>query len=92
MTANQEEALYDFLDDTTEPFHLDDVVSYVRKVDLKRVIHLPAELEAFINIRNLAFFMGNKRWISRRGLFQPLTFVISITSLSPGNLFVLLAI
>ena len=85
MTANQEEALYDFLDDTVRVFDLDSVVTHVKKIESKRANHLASEIEAFIKIRNMAFPAGDKRWISRRGCFEPLTFVINPTRLELVN-------
>ncbi|MCL2602478.1 MAG: plasmid pRiA4b ORF-3 family protein [Treponema sp.] len=85
MTANQEEAIYEFLDNAVEPFELDDIVNYVRKNEPSRVSHLAMEIAASINSRNLAFPVGENRWVSRRGFFQPLSFVISPTRLELLN-------
>jgi hypothetical protein len=85
MTINQEEALLDFLDNVTEPFDLEDVVTYIRMIDPKRINRLAAEAEAFINFRNIAFQIGNRRWISRRGCFEPVRFVISPTKMELRN-------
>ena len=85
MTASQEEALYDFLDNATGVFALSDVLLYIRMIDPKRINRLSSELEAFINFRNLAFPVEKERWISRRGCFEPLSFVISPTRLELVN-------
>jgi hypothetical protein len=85
MTISQEDALYDYLENVTEPFELEDVVAYIRMIDSKRINRLAAEVEAFINSRNIAFQMGNRRWISRRGCFEPVRFVISPTRLELLN-------
>ena len=85
MTPSQEEALYEFLDNTAGAFELDDVVSHIRKVEPKRINRLAVEAEAFINLRKLAFPSGIRRWVSRRGFFEPLTFVISPTRLELVN-------
>jgi hypothetical protein len=85
MTIDQEEALLDFLENVTEPFDLEDVVTYIRMIDPKRINKLAAEAEAFINFRNIAFQIGNRRWISRRGCFEPVRFVISPTRLELLN-------
>jgi hypothetical protein len=85
MTVDQEEALLDFLENVTEPFDLEDVVTYIRMIDPKRINRLAAEAEAFINFRNIAFQIGNRRWISRRGCFEPVRFVISPTRLELLN-------
>ena len=85
MIASQEEALYDFLDNATEAFELNEAVSRIKKTDAKRSGRLAAEVDAFISSRNLAFPAGEKRWISRRGCFEKLTFVISPTRLELVN-------
>jgi hypothetical protein len=85
MTISQEEALLDFLENVTEPFDLEDVVTYIRMIDPKRINRLAAEAEALINFRNIAFQIGNRRWISRRGCFEPVRFVITPTRLELLN-------
>jgi hypothetical protein len=85
MIESQEDALYDFLENATKPFTLDELVSYIRMIEPKRVGRLGMEAEAFINARNIAFPIGPKRWISRRGCFEPASFVISPTRLELLN-------
>ena len=85
MTTNQEETLYDFLDNVTGAFELDDVVSFMRRVEPARFNQLAMETAAFINSRKLAFSTGKNRWVSRRGFFEPLLFVISPTRLELVN-------
>jgi hypothetical protein len=85
MTYNQEDALYDFLDNVTEPFELEEVVAYIRMVDPKRLSKLADETTAFLESRHLAFRMQEKQWISRRGCFEGASFVISPTRLELLN-------
>jgi len=85
MIPAQEEALYSFLDNVTGAFELEDVISHIRKIDSRRINTLAAEAEAFINCRNLAFPSGLRRWVSRRGFFEGLEFVISPTRLELVN-------
>ncbi|MDR0496630.1 MAG: plasmid pRiA4b ORF-3 family protein [Treponema sp.] len=85
MTENQEEALYDFLDNAGGAFELVDAVFFIRMIEPNNINRLPAEVEAFINFRNLAFPIGKERWVSRRGFFEPLSFVISPTRLELVN-------
>jgi hypothetical protein len=85
MTANQEDALYEFLENVTEPFTLDSVVSFVRMVAPHKTTRLAMEITALINSRNIAFRLGDKRWVSRRGCFEPARFVISPTQLELVN-------
>ncbi|MDR2767162.1 MAG: plasmid pRiA4b ORF-3 family protein [Treponema sp.] len=85
MTVNQEDALYDFLENVTEPFSLDDITSFVRMVEPRRGGRLAGEIAALIESRQMAFPMGGKRWISRRGVFEPASFVITPTWLEIAN-------
>jgi hypothetical protein len=79
MTENQEDALYEFLDNNRAPFAIDDAVSFIRLFDVSRNSRLAEEIAAFINSQNIAFPLGNGNWVSRRGFFEPLRFVISPT-------------
>ncbi|MDR1388663.1 MAG: plasmid pRiA4b ORF-3 family protein [Treponema sp.] len=85
MTINQEDALYDFLENVTEPFSLDDVTAFIRMVEPKRRGQLSGEISAFIESRQMAFPLGRKHWISRRGVFEPASFVITPTRLEIAN-------
>ena len=85
MTINQEDALYDFLENVTEPFTLDDICAFVRLVEPKRSSHLNAETASFIETRHMAFPLDGKRWISRRGAFEKARFAINPTRLEIAN-------
>ena len=85
MTFSQEDALYDFLENIAEPFDLETVVSYLRMIDIKRIANLADEVKELINMRNLAFNIGSKKWISRRGFFENIPFIISPTRLELLN-------
>ncbi|MDR3145304.1 MAG: plasmid pRiA4b ORF-3 family protein [Treponema sp.] len=85
MTVSQEDALYEFLETVTEPFGLNDVIARIRSANPKRNGRLSAEIAALIDSRNIAFRLGENRWISRRGFFEPLLFVISPTRLELLN-------
>jgi hypothetical protein len=85
MTINQEDALYDFLENVTEPFTLDDVCAFVRLIEPKRSGRLGTEIASFIETRHIAFPLGGKRWISRRGTFEKASFVITPTRLEIAN-------
>jgi len=85
MIASQEEALYEYLDDVRGAFELDEVVAFIRGHDSRRSNRLAPEVEAFINSRNLAFQSGIRRWVSRRGFFEPISFVISPSRLELLN-------
>jgi hypothetical protein len=79
MTENQEDALYEFLDNSRTPFTLSEVVNFVRLFDVSRNKRLAEEIALFIDSQNVAFRMQNGNWVSRRGYFEPLRFVISPT-------------
>lgn len=85
MSPSQEEALYEFLENVTEPFTLDNITSYVRMLTARKTPRLGAEITALIEKRSLAFKQGMNRWISRRGCFEPLRFVINPTRLELVN-------
>ncbi|MDR2783577.1 MAG: plasmid pRiA4b ORF-3 family protein [Treponema sp.] len=76
MTFNQEEALYDFLKNATEPFTLEEAVAYVHDADTTRSGRLSVQIAALINVKRLAFPQGSKKWVSRRGCFEGACFVI----------------
>ncbi|MDR2109690.1 MAG: plasmid pRiA4b ORF-3 family protein [Spirochaetaceae bacterium] len=85
MTVSQEDAFYEFLENVTEPFSLEDIVAFVRMIDSKGGGRLASEIASFIDFRNIAFPLGTNRWISRRGCFEPVRFVISPTRLELLN-------
>ena len=85
MTLGQEEALYNFLDNVTADFNLDETVSFIRKIEPNLDNPIADDAKAIIDNRKLAFSLGPKRWMSRRGFFQPLPFVISPTRLELLN-------
>jgi hypothetical protein len=85
MTINQEDALYDFLENVTEPFTLDDICAFVRMIEPKRNNRLNTEIASFMDNRHIAFPLGGKRWISRRGTFEQARFVINPTRLEITN-------
>jgi hypothetical protein len=85
MTPNQEDALYDFLENVTEPFTLEDVTAFIRMIEPKRSGRLAMEVAALIDSRNIAFRLDSRRWVSRRGCFESVPFVISPTRLELVN-------
>lgn len=77
MTVSQEDALYDFLDSALQPFSTGEVVEAVRSQDGSGGRRLADEVRAFLKTRRLAFPLeGDRRWISRGGLFTGASFVI----------------
>ncbi|MDR2551962.1 MAG: plasmid pRiA4b ORF-3 family protein [Treponema sp.] len=85
MTINQEDALYDFLENVTEPFSLDDISAFVRMIEPGRNSRLAAEISSFMDTRRMAFPLEGKRWISRRGAFEQARFIIKPTRLEIAN-------
>ncbi|GHV76261.1 hypothetical protein AGMMS49942_10820 [Spirochaetia bacterium] len=79
MTETQEDALYEFLESNRDPFTLDDALGFIRLLDFSRNPHLAEEITAFIDSQNIAFRLKPGKWLSRRGCFEPLRFVISPT-------------
>ncbi|MDR1107746.1 MAG: hypothetical protein LBL19_01800, partial [Spirochaetaceae bacterium] len=77
MTVTQEDAFYEFLDSASEPFNLDDVISFVRMMDSKQAGRLRTELSSLLDSRKLAFHLDSRRWVSRRGCFESVPFVIN---------------
>jgi hypothetical protein len=85
MTPNQEDALYDFLENVTEPFTLEDVTAFIRMIEPKRGGRLSMEVASLIDSRNIAFKLDSRHWVSRRGCFESVPFVISPTRLELVN-------
>lgn len=85
MELDQEEALYEFLENTIEPFTLDEITGYVQVSGQRRNKRLSMEIASYLEVRKIAFRIDNKRWISRRGCFEPLEFVITPTRLELLN-------
>lgn len=85
MTYSQEEALYEFLDSTIQPFKVEEAVAYIRMIDSKRVHQLAEDIVVFLDSRHIAFRKDNGAWMSRRGFFEQAPFVISPTKLELRN-------
>jgi hypothetical protein len=85
MTIIQEEAIYDFLENRIEPFVPEDVVSHIRKHHNQKTGRLAMEITSFIESRNIAFRLDTKQWITRRGCFEQVPFVIKPTRMELLN-------
>jgi hypothetical protein len=85
MTAAQEDAFYDFLESVTEPFTVEEAVDFIRMIDPKHSSRLHMEISTLLNARNTAFRLDNRNWVSRRGCFEPVSFVIGPTKLELVN-------
>ncbi|GAB1484498.1 hypothetical protein MASR2M78_33160 [Treponema sp.] len=70
MTIDQEDALYDFLDNELEPFASSDLAAAIRQADSNGGRRLNEEAEAFLKSRKLAFPGDEGYWVSRRALFS----------------------
>ncbi|MDR0487226.1 MAG: plasmid pRiA4b ORF-3 family protein [Treponema sp.] len=79
MDIDQEEALYEFLENTARPFTLEEIASHVQTSGQKRNKRMVWEITSLLNLRRLAFKLDNRRWISRRGYFEQAVFVITPT-------------
>jgi hypothetical protein len=76
MDLEQEEALYEFLENISEPFTLDDITVYVQASGQKPSKQLAAEIGAYLEIRKIAFRQDSKFWVSRKTCFEKAVFVI----------------
>ncbi|MDR3020609.1 MAG: plasmid pRiA4b ORF-3 family protein [Treponema sp.] len=85
MEWEQEEALYEFLENTVEPFTLEDITIYAQASGQKRDKRLSHEINAYLDARKIAFRMDSRHWVSRRGCFEKAEFVISPTRLELLN-------
>ncbi|MDR1868773.1 MAG: plasmid pRiA4b ORF-3 family protein [Treponema sp.] len=85
MDLEQEEALYEFLEETSEPFSLEDITGYIQAPGKKRNRRLPIEVSSYLEMRKIAFKLDNRHWISRRGCFESVPFVITPSRLELLN-------
>ena len=85
MDLEQEEALYEFLENTSEPFTLDEITIYVQGSGQKRNRRLSVEIGNYLEVRKIAFKMDSRRWVSRRGCFEQASFVITPSRLELLN-------
>jgi len=85
MELDQEEALYEFLENAVEPFTLDDITAYVQSSGQKRSRRLALEVASYLDTRKIAFKRDNRHWVSRRGCFESAVFVITPTRLELLN-------
>jgi len=85
MDLEQEESLYEFLENTVEPFTLDDITGYIQTPGRKRNKRLAMEISAYLEMRKIAFKVDSRHWLSRRGCFETVQFVISPSRLELLN-------
>ncbi|MCL2801993.1 MAG: plasmid pRiA4b ORF-3 family protein [Treponema sp.] len=85
MDLEQEEALYEFLENVSEPFTLEDVTIYVQASGQKPDKKLVAEIGAYLDARKIAFKQNNRYWVSRRNCFEQGVFVITPSRLELLN-------
>jgi len=85
MDPNQEEAIYEFLENETRPFTLEDITVFVQSSDHRRNSKLIPEIAAVLESRKIAFSLDNRHWVSRRGCFEQAAFVITPTRLELLN-------
>lgn len=85
MTISQEDALYDFLENVTQPFTPEDAAVHIRKHNHQKIGRLTADIASFMDSRKIAFPLDATRWLSRRGCFETVRFVINPTRLELLN-------
>jgi hypothetical protein len=78
MTILQEDALYEFLENVSDAFSINEIVLFIRLIDSSgRTKRLAEEVAAFMSARNLAFHLEKNLYVSRRGCFESARFVIN---------------
>jgi hypothetical protein len=85
MDLEQEEAIYEFLDNTVEAFTLDDIALYVQASGQKPNKKLVMEIGSYLDARKIAFKHNNQYWVSRRSCFEKAVFVITPSRLELLN-------
>jgi hypothetical protein len=85
MTIEQEDILYEFLEERLEAFTVSDVVEEIYKVDPTGNFRLADEVHTFIEKRRLAFPLPNRYYQTRRGYFEGARFVIRPSRLEIQN-------
>jgi len=85
MDLEQEEMLYEFLENAKEPFTLDNITIYVQASGHKPNKKLAAEINAYLDNRKIAFRQDNAHWVSRRACFESAIFVITPSRLELLN-------
>ncbi|MDR0552222.1 MAG: plasmid pRiA4b ORF-3 family protein [Spirochaetaceae bacterium] len=85
MTAKQEDAVFEFLDNRTESFSIKDIIRHVRGKDTKKATQLVTQIQSLLDNRHIAFRLDSNTWISRRGVFEGGRFSIRPTRLELLN-------
>ena len=85
MDLEQEEALYEFLENVSEPFTLEDITNCIQTSGHKQKKRLIIEIGAYLEARKIAFRKDNKHWVSRKTCFEPALFVITPSRLELLN-------
>jgi hypothetical protein len=85
MTITQEDAFYDFLESRLDPFTPEDAVAYIKKFHHQKAGQLAQEIAAMMRDRSVAFQIDANKWLSRRGCFESVPFVITPTRLELLN-------
>ena len=85
MELDQEEALYEFLENSTEPFTLEDITNFAQTAGQKRNKKLINEISSYLDTRKIAFKQDNRYWVSRRCCFESVKFVITPSRLELLN-------
>jgi len=85
MDLDQEEALYEFLENATKPFDVSEITLYVQSSGQKPNKKLSLEIAAYLDARKIAFRQDSQHWVSRRACFEPAVFVITPSRLELLN-------
>jgi hypothetical protein len=76
LTIAQEDALYEFIENTSRPFTLKEITQAVRNVERTGGVKLAAQIARLTQTHRLVFEIDKNTFISRRGLFEKARFVI----------------
>jgi hypothetical protein len=85
MKLDQEETLYEFLENSITPFTSDEILDYIQDPGQKRNKELLLEINVYLETRKIAFKKDAHLWVSRRGCFEKSIFAISPTRLELLN-------
>jgi len=85
MDLEQEEALYEFLENAVDPFTLEEITIYVQASGQKPDKKLINDINSYLSVRKIAFKQDNKYWVSRRTFFKTAEFAITPSRLELLN-------
>jgi hypothetical protein len=79
MTITQENMLYEYLDDASGEVTLREITASLHLEENRGALRLSNQVAQIINHHRLAFETGRNTWITRRGLFEKGSYLITPT-------------